>query len=117
MIVFYIASTIMSYILAVTMIRISKNVVYKMRKDLFEKLNTVPVSYFDQNQTGDIISKMSYDIDTINTSLASDVVSVFTAIITVTISFVMMVVMSPVLVLVFLLTIPMSITLTKVLCV
>ncbi len=115
MIVFYIASTIMSYILAVTMIRISKNVVYKMRKDLFEKLNTVPVSYFDQNQTGDIISKMSYDIDTINTSLASDVVSVFTAIITVTISFVMMVVMSPVLVLVFLLTIPMSITLTKVL--
>jgi ATP-binding cassette, subfamily B, multidrug efflux pump len=115
MIAFYVAAAIMNYILAITMIKISKSVVYKMRQDLFRKLNTVPVSYFDQNQTGDIISKMSYDIDTINTSLASDVVSVFTAVITVTISFVMMLIMSPVLVLVFLVTIPMSIILTRVL--
>ncbi|MBE0700408.1 MAG: ABC transporter ATP-binding protein, partial [Acholeplasmataceae bacterium] len=51
MIVFYLISSLLSYILAVSMVKISKNVVYKMRKDLFEKLNKVPVSYFDQNQT------------------------------------------------------------------
>ncbi|TVP86503.1 MAG: ABC transporter ATP-binding protein, partial [Acholeplasmataceae bacterium] len=97
------------------MVKISKRVVYKMRQDLFEKLNRVPVSYFDNNQTGDIISKMSYDIDTINTSLATDVISITTSLITVIISFVMMIIMSPVLVLVFLVTLPMSIILTRVL--
>jgi ATP-binding cassette, subfamily B, multidrug efflux pump len=78
MIVFYLLSALLSYFLSVAMIKISKSVVYKMRKDLFAKLNKVPVSYFDQNQTGDIISKMSYDIDTINTSLANDVINIFT---------------------------------------
>lgn len=115
MIFFYLLSSLLSYLLAVAMTKISQSVVYKMRKDLFEKLNKVSISYFDKNQTGDIISKMSYDIDTINTSLANDVVSIFTSIITVTISFVMMLIMSPILCLVFLLTIPISITITRVL--
>jgi ATP-binding cassette, subfamily B, multidrug efflux pump len=115
MIVFYLTSALMSYGLSVAMIKISKSVVYKMREDLFAKLNRVPVSYFDQNQTGDIISKMSYDIDTINTSLANDFINIFTSIITVIISLIMMIIMSPILVLVFLVTLPMSIILTKVL--
>jgi len=115
MIFFYLLSSLLSYLLAVAMTKISQSVVYKMRKDLFEKLNKVSISYFDKNQTGDIISKMSYDIDTINTSLANDVISIFTSIITVTISFVMMLIMSPILVLVFILTIPISIIITRVL--
>jgi ATP-binding cassette subfamily B protein len=86
-----------------------------MRKDLFEKLNKVSIAYFDRNQTGDIISKMSYDIDTINTSLATDVVQIFTSVITVVISFIMMLIMSPILVLVFIVTLPISVILTKVL--
>jgi len=115
MIFFYLFSSLLSYLLAVAMTKISQSVVYKMRKDLFAKLNKVSISYFDKNQTGDIISKMSYDIDTINTSLANDVISIFTSIITVVISFVMMLVMSPILVLVFTLTIPISIIITRVL--
>jgi ATP-binding cassette subfamily B protein len=115
MIFFYLLSSLLSYLLAVAMTKISQSVVYKMRKDLFEKLNKVSISYFDRNQTGDIISKMSYDIDTINTSLANDVISIFTSIITVTISFVMMLIMSPILVLVFVLTIPISVVITRVL--
>jgi ATP-binding cassette, subfamily B, multidrug efflux pump len=115
MIFFYLLSSLLSYLLAVAMTKISQSVVYKMRKDLFEKLNKVSISYFDRNQTGDIISKMSYDIDTINTSLANDVISIFTSIITVTISFIMMLIMSPILVLVFVLTIPISIIITRVL--
>lgn len=115
MIVFYLLSSLLSYILSIAMVRISQSVVYKMRKDLFEKLNKVSISYFDKNQTGDIISKMSYDIDTISTSLATDVVQIFTSVITVVISFIMMLIMSPILVLVFVLTIPISVTITRVL--
>jgi ATP-binding cassette, subfamily B, multidrug efflux pump len=115
MIVFYLISSLLSYTLSLAMVRISQSVVYKMRKDLFDKLNKVSIRYFDQNQTGDIISKMSYDIDTINTSLATDVVSIFTSIITVVISFVMMLIMSPILVIVFVVTIPISVVITRVL--
>ena len=115
MIFFYLFSSLLSYLLAVAMTKISQSVVYKMRKDLFAKLNKVSISYFDKNQTGDIISKMSYDIDTINTSLANDVISIFTSVITVVISFVMMLIMSPILVLVFIFTIPISIIITRVL--
>lgn len=110
---FYIISSILNYGLSIAMVRISQSVVYKMRKDLFDKLTKVPVSFFDRNQTGDIISKISYDIDTINTSLATDVISVFTSIITVVISLTMMLIMSPILSLVFLVTIPLSFIFTR----
>ncbi len=115
MIVFYLLSALISYILSVQMTKISQSVTYKMRKDLFEKLTRVSISYFDQNQTGDIISRMSYDIDTINTSLANDFISILTSVITVVISLVMMFVMSKVLVLVFVITVPISIIITRVL--
>ncbi|MCR3906246.1 MAG: ABC transporter ATP-binding protein/permease [Tenericutes bacterium] len=115
MVGFYLISALLNYLLSISMVKISQSVVKKMRQDLFDKLNNVSISYFDQNQTGDIISKMSYDIDTINTSLAHDVFNIFTSVITVTISFVMMLIMSPILVLVFVLTIPISIVITKVL--
>ncbi len=115
MIGFYLLSALISYILSVQMTKISQSVTYKMRKDLFEKLNHVSIKYFDQNQTGDIISRMSYDIDTINTSLANDAIQVFTSIITVIISLIMMFIMSKVLILVFVVTIPISIMITKVL--
>ncbi|MFA5526439.1 MAG: ABC transporter ATP-binding protein [Acholeplasmataceae bacterium] len=115
MIIFYLLSALLNYILSVQMTKISQSVTYKMRKDLFEKLNRVSIAYFDQNQTGDIISRMSYDIDTINASLANDVISTFTSLITIIISLVMMIIMSPILVLVFVLTVPISIIITRVL--
>lgn len=115
MIVFYMISAALNYILAVTMVRISQSVVYQMRNDVFAKLNRVKISYFDAQLTGDIISKMSYDIDTINTSLASDVMNILTSIVTIVISFVMMIIMSPILCLVFVITIPISILITKTL--
>ncbi len=110
---FYTLSSILSFILSILMIKISKIIVFKLRKDCFEKLVTLPVSYFDSNQTGDIISKMSYDIDTVNTSLSSDLISICTAIITVVGSFVMMLFIAPILVLIFVITIPISLLFTR----
>lgn len=113
MAVFYVASSIFSYILSRLMIKISKKVVYKMRADAFNKLQQLPVSYYDSNTIGDIISKMSYDIDTINTSLSSDLIAICTSVITVVGSMVMMLTIAPILVLVFVITIPISLLFTR----
>lgn len=110
---FYGLSSVLSFFINLTMIKISKKVVYKLRKDCFNKLLMLHVSYFDTEQIGDIISKMSYDIDTVNTSLSSDLVSIVTSIITVFGSLFMMLIIAPILVLVFVLTIPVSLVFTR----
>ena len=113
MIIFYILSSILAYILSLLMLEISKRISYRLRKDLFDRLLSLPVGYFDTHATGDIISKISYDVDTLNSTLTSDLVSICSSIITVVISFVSMVMISEKLVLVFVFTVPMSIILTK----
>lgn len=113
MILFYVLSAILSYILAVLMIRFSQKIVRNMRDDVFKKLADLPVSYFDRNQAGDIISRISYDIDTINTSMSTDVVQISASVITVIGSLIMMLLISPELVLVMLVTIPLSLFYTR----
>jgi ATP-binding cassette subfamily B protein len=113
MVTFYIISSFIGYIQAILMIDISRKVVYRMRKDVFEHLTKLPVGYFDTHQTGDIISRISYDIDTVNASLSNDLIQIITMLITVIGAFSMMVAISPRLVLVFLVTIPLSIFLTR----
>ncbi|MDR2828307.1 MAG: ABC transporter ATP-binding protein/permease [Acholeplasmatales bacterium] len=110
--VFYVISAIFNYILSRIMAKISQKVTYKMRADLFNKLAIVPVKYFDNNQIGDIIARMSYDIDTVSVSLSTDFVSIFTSIFTIVISFVMMIVMSFYLSLIFFITIPLTVFIT-----
>ena len=83
MIICYGVSAILSYGLSVLMIKLSQKIVYAMRKQLFEKLTTLPVSYFDTHPVGDIISRISYDIDTVNSSLSHDVIQVMTSLYTV----------------------------------
>jgi ATP-binding cassette subfamily B protein len=103
----------MAYILSALMIILSKRVVYKMRKDVFEKLVTLPVGYFDRHQAGDIISIISYDIDTVNQSLSSDLLQVCKSVITVVGALLYMLAIAPSLVLVFAFTIPLSIIFTR----
>ncbi|HJB61203.1 MAG TPA: ABC transporter ATP-binding protein/permease [Candidatus Ruminococcus gallistercoris] len=113
MVLLYIASAVLSYALTRLMIVISRRVVNTMRRDVFNKLTELPVGYFDTNQTGDILSRISYDIDTINTSLSNDIVQVFASVVTVVGALAMMLAISPVLVLVFVVTVPLSFLLTK----
>lgn len=113
MIIFYVISSVLSYYLAILMLRISQKVTKNMREDLFHKLTELPVGYYDTRQAGDIISRISYDIDVISTSLSTDVVQILASVITVLGSFIMMVIISPPLVLVMLVTIPLSIWYTK----
>jgi len=113
MAVCYIFSALLSYFLAVIMIHLSQKIVYAMRKQLFEKLNTLPVGYFDTHPTGDIISRISYDIDTINSSLSHDLVQVMTSVYTVIGSLVFMWNISRPMILIFAFTVPASILFTR----
>ena len=113
MLLCYIASAVISYLLAVIMIKLSQKIVYTMRKQLFEKLTSLPVGYFDTHPTGDIISHISYDIDTINSTLSHDLVQVMTSLYTVIGSLVFMWNISKPLIAVFLVTVPASILFTR----
>ena len=109
----YLGSNIMSFLVNQGMMRVSRRVAQKMRKDVFDKLMTLPVGYFDRNQAGDIISRVSYDVDVVSTSLSTDVVQILTSVVTVVGSFVMMCIISPPLVICMLVTIPLSILYTR----
>ncbi len=113
MIVFYVASALLSYVLAIMMVKLGQKIIYTMRRQLFEHLTTLPVSFFDTHATGEIISRISYDIDTVNTSLSHDLLQICTSLVTVIGSLVMMASISPMLLLVFVITVPMSIIYTK----
>lgn len=108
----YLASGILAYLLQVIMINLSRGIVKKMREDIFEKLMRLKAEYFDSHQTGDIISKISYDIDTINSTLSNDLVQITSSVITVVGSLVMMISISPRLCLVFAVTVPLSVIVT-----
>ena len=113
MIVFYLASSLLSYGISVFMVRLSQKIVVRMRQDAFESVSRLPISYTDSHAIGDILSKLSYDIDTINTSLSHDVVQILSSVVTVVGSLGMMIRLSPTLMLVFVVTIPLSIFITR----
>ncbi len=106
LIIVYLISSIFIYLLHRLLIIVSNRITFRLRKEIFEHLQRLPISYFDKNQTGDIISKISYDVDTINTSLSADILHLFNGIITAVGSFVMMYSISKILVLVVLVTVP-----------
>ena len=113
MAVFYICSAGLTYLLNVVMIRLSRTVSKQMRHDVFENLTALPVSFFDKYQTGDIISSITYDVDTVNQSISSDLLQVLQSAVTVVVSFIMMLPIAPKLVLIFLFTIPITFLFTR----
>ena len=113
MIVFYFCSSILSYIISIIMVKTARNVVYSLRKDAFDTLLNLPISYFDKNSIGDVLSKITYDIDTMGSTLSTDLINILTSIVTLVGSFFMMFTISKKLLLIFFITIPMSAISTK----
>ena len=109
----YGCAAILSYTLQFVMIRLSRRVSQRMRHDVFENLTSLPVSFFDRYQTGDIISIITYDIDTVNTSLSTDLLQILNSFVTVSVSLSMMLSIAPRLMLVFLVTIPATFAFTR----
>ncbi len=111
----YVASEVINYATTVGMAYVARKMTGAMRADLFKRLVNLPVGYFDTRQAGDVISVLSYDIDTVGASLANDVILVLKSAVLVVGSLVMMLVIAAPLVLVFAVTIPLSLILTRVL--
>ena len=111
--IFYICAAVFTYLLNAVMIRLSRTVSKQMRHDVFENLTSLPVGFFDRYQTGDIISTITYDIDTVNQSLSSDMLQILQSTVTVVVSFIMMLTIAPKLILIFLLTIPVTVFFTR----
>ncbi len=113
MAVFYLGSSILTYLLNIVMIRLSRTVSRQMRHDVFENLTSLPVGFFDRYQTGDIISTITYDVDTVNQSLSSDLLQILQSVVTVTVSCIMMLTIAPKLVVIFVVTIPVTMLFTR----
>ena len=110
---FYLLSAVLSYLLNAVMIRLSKIVSKQMRHDIFENMTRLPVSFYDKYQTGNIISIVIYDVDTVNQSLSSDLLQVLQSVVTVLVSFIMMLTIAPKLVLIFVFTVPATALFTR----
>ena len=109
----YAASSLLTISIHAIMMNVSKRAARQMRQAVFDKLMRLPVGYFDRNQAGDIISRVSYDIDVISTCMATDVVSILTSVVTVVGSVVMMVSISLPLSAVTLFSVPAAILYTS----
>ena len=113
MLVAYVGSNIVNFFVNFGMTRVSRRVAENMRRDVFNKLMTLPVGYFDRNQAGDIMSRVSYDIDVVCTSLSTDLVSILTSLVTVVGSFIMMCTVSIPLVACMVFTLPLALFFTR----
>ena len=91
MLLCYVSSSLLTVSIHAIMMNVSKRVAKQMRQSVFDKLMRLPVGYFDRNQAGDIISRVSYDIDVISTCMSTDVVSILTSSVTVVGSVIMMI--------------------------
>ena len=113
LLVIYVVSGVLAYVGTILMCKITRSIVRKMRDDTFDHLTTLPISFFDNRQAGDLLSIMSYDVDTLAEALASDLITCLKSAVMVVGSLAMMLTIAPPLVIVFAITVPLSAGLTK----
>lgn len=110
----YVISAIFTYIQQYIMVGIAQKTVYDMRKDINSKLSRLPLKYFDGRTHGEILSRVTNDIDTVSSTLQQSITQLTTAIVTLVGIVVMMLTISPLLTSIAFVTLPLSFLLTKV---
>jgi len=109
----YIISAIFMYIQQYIMAGVAQQTVYDMRRDVNLKLSRLPLKFFDSRTHGDILSRVSNDIDNIATTLQQSLTQLITAVVTLLGILIMMLTISPWLTLIFLAVLPLSALVTK----
>lgn len=104
----YLSSAIFRYIQGWIMARVSTDISYRLRKDISEKINRMELKYYDRMTKGEILSRITNDVDTINQTLSQSITQIITSIITVLGILVMMFTISWLMTLVALVIIPLS---------
>lgn len=104
----YIGYSLLQYLASVLMGKVTHNIVYQLRKDVNEKLQKLSVSFYDYNKTGDILSRVSNDVDTISNSLQDSLNTTVSSIIMVVGVLGVMLFISPILTAAMLIVVPLS---------
>ena len=96
----FILSALCSYVYSRLMVRISQRTVATIREDLFNKMQELPVSYFDTHLSGDMMSRFTNDMDTVSEMIGNSFASLLSNVLTFVATFVMMLVLNPLLTLI-----------------
>ena len=104
----YFASAVFSYIVEWIMSGITQKVTYKLRKEIFAKISKLPLRYFDTHAYGDVLSRMTNDVDTISQTLSRGIVQIITSITMIIGILIMMISINPILTVVALVILPIS---------
>ncbi|GIT81987.1 multidrug ABC transporter ATP-binding protein [Leifsonia sp. LS1] len=108
----YVASSVFSYLQAYVLNGVTQRTVYRLRQDVEEKINRLPLTYFDTMQRGELLSRVTNDIDNISQTLQQSMSQLLTSLLTIVGVVVMMFVVSPLLAVIALVTIPLTLLIT-----
>ena len=110
----YVFSSVFQWLQAYVLNGVTQRTVYRLREESQAKLNRLPLTYFDKVQRGEVLSRMTNDIDNISQSLQQTLSQLLTSLLTVIGVVIMMFVISPILALVSLVTIPLTLVITTI---
>lgn len=102
----YLIGVIATYFQARVMIGISQKTIYDLRTDLFDKMQHLPVKYFDTNTHGDLMSRFTNDVDTVSDALNNTITQLFSGIISLSGTLILMITISPILTILTLFIVP-----------
>lgn len=113
LIVLYIISSIFNYIQQYIMAGVAQKTVYDMRRDVYDKLNKLPLKFFDSHTHGELLSRVSNDIDNISATLQQSITQLITSIVTIIGVIIMMLTISPLLTLITIITLPLGVVFVR----
>ena len=104
----YVISAIFNFLQGWIMTGVSQKICFKMRRQLSEKINRMPLSYFENNTVGDILSRITNDVDTLGQSLNQSVTQLITSVTTIIGVLIMMLTINPLMTLIIFMILPIS---------
>lgn len=108
----YLLQSVANYVQGILAAKLSQNTVKKMRSDLFGKIEKLPISFFDTHRHGDIMSRMTNDVENVSNTISTSIASLISGVVTIIGVLIVMLYYSPVLTLVSMVTIPLSVLAT-----
>ncbi len=109
----YTVHAILTWLQSYVMIYVSQKTIRTLRQELFEKIQSLPLSFFDKRQQGDLMSRMTNDIDNLNAALSQSVVQIMSSFLTIVGTAIVLFYLNVVLAVVTLIVVPLIVWVTK----
>ncbi|WP_010529961.1 ABC transporter ATP-binding protein [Lentibacillus jeotgali] len=106
LLIIYVLHSLSVFLQNYWMVGIAQNTVYSLREELFQQFHRLPIAFFDKRQHGELMSRITNDIDNINNTLNQSVIQIFTSILTLIGTVVIMLALSPLLTLITMMIVP-----------